>query len=55
MSFILLASIIQFLNTLMDDELNVTYITLGGYVEVDKYRYVYFFILFIVYILIICI
>ncbi|XP_078119078.1 olfactory receptor 6N2-like [Sander vitreus] len=38
----------------MDDELNVTYITLGGYVEVDKYRYVYFFIMFIVYILIIC-
>ena len=38
----------------MDDELNVTYITLGGYVEVDKYRYVYFVILSIVYILIIC-
>ncbi|XP_034741171.1 olfactory receptor 6N2-like [Etheostoma cragini] len=38
----------------MDDEINVTYITLGGYVEVDKYRYVYFFSMFIVYILIIC-
>ena len=38
----------------MDDELNVTYITLGGYVEVDKYRYVYFVILSIVYFLIIC-
>ncbi|XP_039673252.1 olfactory receptor 6N2-like [Perca fluviatilis] len=38
----------------MDDELNVTYITLGGYVEVDKYRYVYFVIMFIVYLLIIC-
>ncbi|XP_053184051.1 olfactory receptor 6N2-like [Scomber japonicus] len=37
----------------MDDELNVTYITLGGYVEVDKYRYVYFLIIFTVYILII--
>ena len=37
----------------MDDELNVTYITLGGYVEVDKYRYVYFLIIFAVYILII--
>ncbi|XP_053184048.1 olfactory receptor 11A1-like [Scomber japonicus] len=37
----------------MDDELNVTYITLGGYVEVDKYRYVYFLIMFTVYILII--
>ncbi|XP_042281781.1 olfactory receptor 6N2-like [Thunnus albacares] len=38
----------------MDDELNVTYITLGGHVEVDKYRYVYFLIIFTVYILIIC-
>nr|XP_033472794.1 olfactory receptor 6N2-like [Epinephelus lanceolatus] len=38
----------------MDDELNVTYITLGGHVEVDKYRYVYFVIMFIIYILIIC-
>uniref|UniRef100_A0A8D0D3X1 G-protein coupled receptors family 1 profile domain-containing protein n=1 Tax=Sander lucioperca TaxID=283035 RepID=A0A8D0D3X1_SANLU len=36
------------------DELNVTYITLGGHVEVNKYRYVYFFIMFIVYTLIIC-
>ena len=42
-----------FLIILMDDELNVTYITLGGYVEVDKYRYVYFLIMFTVYILII--
>ncbi|XP_018544838.1 olfactory receptor 11A1-like [Lates calcarifer] len=38
----------------MDDELNVTYVKLSGYVEVDKYRYVYFLVLFIVYILIIC-
>ncbi|XP_029386544.1 olfactory receptor 13C2-like [Echeneis naucrates] len=38
----------------MDDEFNVTYLTLGGYVEVKKYRYVYFSIMFIVYILIIC-
>ncbi|XP_070694316.1 olfactory receptor 11A1-like [Pempheris klunzingeri] len=38
----------------MDEELNVTYITLGGYVEVDKYRYVYFVIILTVYILIIC-
>ncbi|XP_039674614.1 olfactory receptor 6N2-like [Perca fluviatilis] len=36
------------------DELNVTYITLGGHVEVDKFRYVYFFIMFIAYILILC-
>ncbi|XP_031150956.1 olfactory receptor 1L8-like [Sander lucioperca] len=38
----------------MDDEANVTYITLDGHVEVNKYRYVYFFIMFIVYTLIIC-
>ncbi|KAM9346912.1 olfactory receptor 11A1-like [Symphorus nematophorus] len=38
----------------MDDELNVTYITLDGYVEVDKYRYLYFVIMFTAYILIIC-
>ncbi|XP_031150957.1 olfactory receptor 11A1-like [Sander lucioperca] len=36
------------------DELNVTYITLGGHVEVDRFRYVYFFIMFIAYILILC-
>ncbi|XP_029283044.1 olfactory receptor 13C2-like [Cottoperca gobio] len=38
----------------MDDELNVTYITLGGHVEVDKYRFLYFVIMFTSYILIIC-
>ncbi|XP_044071817.1 olfactory receptor 11A1-like [Siniperca chuatsi] len=38
----------------MDDELNVTYLTFGGHVEVDKYRYVYFVIMFTVYILILC-
>ncbi|XP_029283039.1 olfactory receptor 6N2-like [Cottoperca gobio] len=38
----------------MDDELNVTYITLGGYVEIGKYRYLYFAIMFIVYIMTIC-
>ncbi|XP_071328555.1 olfactory receptor 6N2-like [Trachinotus anak] len=38
----------------MGDRLNVTYITLGGFVEVDKYRYIYFLIMFTVYILIIC-
>ncbi|XP_078119096.1 olfactory receptor 5F1-like [Sander vitreus] len=38
----------------MDDEANATYITLDGHVEVNKYRYVYFFIMFIVYTLIIC-
>ncbi|KAM6955113.1 olfactory receptor 2T27-like [Lycodopsis pacificus] len=38
----------------MDDELNVTYITLGGYVEMGKYRYFYFSIMLTVYILTIC-
>ncbi|XP_074551415.1 olfactory receptor 13C2-like [Halichoeres trimaculatus] len=38
----------------MDKEHNVTPITLGGYVEMEKYRYVYFGIIFTVYILIIC-
>ncbi|KAM4730678.1 olfactory receptor 6N2-like [Anableps anableps] len=38
----------------MDDKLNETYITLGGYVEVEKYRYLYFLTILIVYILIIC-
>ncbi|XP_073329313.1 olfactory receptor 11A1-like [Pagrus major] len=38
----------------MDDELNLTYITLGGHVEVEKYRYLYFVVMFTVYILIIC-
>ncbi|XP_061578863.1 olfactory receptor 11H2-like [Cololabis saira] len=38
----------------MDDGLNITYLTFGGHVGVEKYGYVYFVILFIVYILIIC-
>ncbi|XP_067371974.1 olfactory receptor 11A1-like [Channa argus] len=38
----------------MDHELNVTYITMRGYVDVHKYKYVYFLITFTVYILIIC-
>ncbi|KAM6978341.1 olfactory receptor 10J4-like [Tautogolabrus adspersus] len=38
----------------MEKELNVTDISLGGYVEVEKYRYLYFVIVFIVYVLIIC-
>ncbi|XP_067371958.1 olfactory receptor 13C2-like [Channa argus] len=37
----------------MDDELNLTYLTFSGHVEVDKYRYVYFITMFIIYILII--
>ncbi|XP_034741444.1 putative olfactory receptor 13C6 [Etheostoma cragini] len=38
----------------MDYDANVTYITLDGHVDVNKYRYVYFCIMFIAYILIIC-
>nr|XP_020443927.1 olfactory receptor 6N2-like [Monopterus albus] len=38
----------------MDEELNVTYLILDGYVEVHKYRYLYFMVVFTVYILIIC-
>ncbi|XP_039673219.1 olfactory receptor 51E1-like [Perca fluviatilis] len=38
----------------MDSELNITYITLGGHVEMDKYRYLYFLMMFTVYFLIIC-
>ncbi|XP_037344837.2 olfactory receptor 11A1-like [Pungitius pungitius] len=37
----------------MDYKLNVTYITFGGYVEVHKYRYLYFVVMFTVYMLII--
>ena len=38
----------------MDDEHNVTYITLDGHVDVRKYRYLYFVIMSTVYTLIIC-
>ncbi|KAM9851150.1 olfactory receptor 11A1-like [Aulostomus maculatus] len=38
----------------MEAELNVTYLTLGGHVEVVKYRYLYFVIMFAVYLLILC-
>ncbi|KAK2840439.1 hypothetical protein Q5P01_014179 [Channa striata] len=38
----------------MEDELNATFITLGGHVEVHKYRFLYFVIMFIVYVLVIC-
>ncbi|KAK2840419.1 hypothetical protein Q5P01_014159 [Channa striata] len=36
------------------DEVNVTYFIFDGHVELKKYRYIYFIIVFIVYILIIC-
>ncbi|XP_034549302.1 olfactory receptor 13C2-like [Notolabrus celidotus] len=38
----------------MDVELNVTYLVFGGHVEVHKYGFLYFLIMFIVYILILC-
>ncbi|TKS66761.1 Olfactory receptor 11A1 Hs6M1-18 [Collichthys lucidus] len=38
----------------MDTQVNVTYITLDGYVEVHKYGYLYFVIMFTAYILILC-
>ncbi|XP_040058162.1 olfactory receptor 11A1-like [Gasterosteus aculeatus] len=37
----------------MDYRSNVTYITFGGHVEVHKYRYLYFVLMFTVYILVI--
>ncbi|XP_076013994.1 olfactory receptor 4D6-like [Genypterus blacodes] len=38
----------------MARDFNVTHITLDGYVELEKYRFLYFVIMFTVYILIIC-
>ncbi|XP_024661334.2 olfactory receptor 13C2-like [Maylandia zebra] len=38
----------------MDQELNFTYVTLDWYVDINKYRYVFFFIMFALYSLIIC-
>ncbi|XP_041654646.1 olfactory receptor 13C2-like [Cheilinus undulatus] len=38
----------------MQPKMNVSYITLGGYVGLEKYSYVYFLIILTVYILIIC-
>ncbi|KAK2840414.1 hypothetical protein Q5P01_014154 [Channa striata] len=36
------------------DEVNVTYLILDGHVEINKYRYLYFTVVFILYLLIIC-
>ncbi|KAF3694361.1 Olfactory receptor 13C2 Olfactory receptor OR9-12 [Channa argus] len=38
----------------MEEEINETYLILDGHVELHKYRYLYFVIVFVVYILIIC-
>ncbi|XP_037542650.1 olfactory receptor 6N2-like [Nematolebias whitei] len=38
----------------MENVINISYITLCGYVDMNKYRFLYFTIMFAVYILIIC-
>ncbi|KAM4730667.1 olfactory receptor 6M1-like [Anableps anableps] len=38
----------------MDDQINITYISLSGYIDLNKYRYFYFSIVLIVYILTVC-
>ncbi|XP_041858076.1 olfactory receptor 13C2-like [Melanotaenia boesemani] len=38
----------------MDDNLNITQITLNGYIEMNKYRYLYFCVMFTAYVLIFC-
>ncbi|TKS66756.1 Olfactory receptor 11A1 Hs6M1-18 [Collichthys lucidus] len=38
----------------MDNQVNVTYIIIDGYVDIDEYRYLYFVIMFTAYILILC-
>ncbi|XP_010754919.3 olfactory receptor 10AG1-like [Larimichthys crocea] len=38
----------------MDNQVNVTYIIIDGYVNIDKYGYLYFVIMFTAYILILC-
>ncbi|XP_054602570.1 olfactory receptor 10J4 [Nothobranchius furzeri] len=45
---------VLFLLDSMMDGLNVTYIMFGGHVELNKCRFLYFGIMFIVYVLIIC-
>nr|XP_020443931.1 olfactory receptor 11A1-like [Monopterus albus] len=37
----------------MEDKLNATYITFGGHVELQKYRYLYFVVMFALYVIII--
>ncbi|KAM3608461.1 uncharacterized protein V6R79_026071 [Siganus canaliculatus] len=38
----------------MENQSSAVYLTLGGHVEVDRFRYVYFVLMFTVYILILC-
>ncbi|KAM9342310.1 olfactory receptor 4B13-like [Pholidichthys leucotaenia] len=45
---------LPYLSVSLIAEMNVTYLTFDGHVEIDRYRYLYFVIMFTVYILIIC-
>uniref|UniRef100_A0A3P8TP39 G-protein coupled receptors family 1 profile domain-containing protein n=1 Tax=Amphiprion percula TaxID=161767 RepID=A0A3P8TP39_AMPPE len=38
----------------MNDEFNVTYLTFSGHVELHRFRFLYFLVMFIVYVLILC-
>ncbi|KAM3606981.1 uncharacterized protein V6R79_000200 [Siganus canaliculatus] len=38
----------------MENQSSAVYLTLGGHVEVDRFRYVYFLLMFTVYVLILC-
>ncbi|XP_014859638.1 PREDICTED: putative olfactory receptor 13C6 [Poecilia mexicana] len=38
----------------MEDQINITYISLSGYVDLNRYRYFYFFVVLTVYILTVC-
>ncbi|KAM3607816.1 uncharacterized protein V6R79_014401 [Siganus canaliculatus] len=38
----------------MENQSSAVYLTLGGHVEVDRFRYVYFLLVFTVYVLILC-
>ncbi|XP_072253837.1 olfactory receptor 6N2-like [Leuresthes tenuis] len=38
----------------MGDEVNSTYVVLGGHVDVDQYRFLYFVIILTIYVLILC-
>ncbi|XP_047455999.1 olfactory receptor 10AG1-like [Mugil cephalus] len=39
---------------LMNDDFNETYLTFGGYVELHRYKFLYFVIMFTLYVLILC-
>ncbi|XP_054871539.1 olfactory receptor 6M1-like [Amphiprion ocellaris] len=38
----------------MNDEFNATYLTFSGHVELHRFRFLYFLVMFIVYVLILC-